>query len=121
MPGWLSGWAPAFGSDHDPGIQDWVLHQAPCEEPASPSAYVFASLSQSVSLMNKQISKSLKNKQNRIRKKFVFPFIWKGKSVRSDTFLMFSYWIKLDVLSDRHYPIILKYFYIFFNAIKNIT
>ena len=44
-PGWLSGWASAFGSGHDPGIQAWVLHQAPCREPASPSAYVSASLS----------------------------------------------------------------------------
>ena len=34
-----------------PGSWDQVLHQAPYEEPASPSACVFASLS--VSLMNK--------------------------------------------------------------------
>ena len=51
MPGWLSGWASAFGSGRDPGIWDLVPHQAPCGEPASPSAYVSASLS--VSLMNK--------------------------------------------------------------------
>ena len=25
---WLSGWAPAFGSGRDPGIQDQVLHWA---------------------------------------------------------------------------------------------
>ena len=43
MPGWLSGWAPAFGSGRDPRIQDQVPHRAPCEEPASPSAYVSAS------------------------------------------------------------------------------
>ena len=53
MPEWLSGQAPAFGSRCDPGIQDRVPHQAPCEEPISPSAYVSASLCQSVSLMNK--------------------------------------------------------------------
>ena len=34
-----------------PGSWDGVLHRAPCREPASPSAYVSASLS--VSLMNK--------------------------------------------------------------------
>ena len=34
-----------------PGLWDRVPHQAPCEEPASPSAYVIASLS--VSIMNK--------------------------------------------------------------------
>ena len=46
MPGWLSGWASAFGSGHDPlGSWDGVLHQAPCREPASPPAYVSASLS----------------------------------------------------------------------------
>ena len=35
MPGWLSGWAPAFGSGRDPGVWDRVPHWAPCEEPAS--------------------------------------------------------------------------------------
>ena len=29
-PGWLSGWASAFGSGHDPGSWDQVLHRAPC-------------------------------------------------------------------------------------------
>ena len=43
MPGWLSGWVPVFGSGHDPRIRDQVLHQAPCEESASLSAYVSAS------------------------------------------------------------------------------
>ena len=33
--------------------RDWILHQAPCVEPASSSACVSASLS--LSLMNKQI------------------------------------------------------------------
>ena len=41
--GWLSGWVAAFSSGRDPGIQDQVLHQAPCMEPASPSACVSAS------------------------------------------------------------------------------
>ena len=44
---------PAFGSGRDPRVRDQVLHQASCEEPTSPSACVSASLSQSVSLMNK--------------------------------------------------------------------
>ena len=48
-PGWLSSWAPAFGSGRDPRIPDGVHHPAPCEEPAPPSAC----LSQSLSLMNK--------------------------------------------------------------------
>ena len=51
-PGWLSGWMSAFGSGCDPG----VLGSRPtsgswCMEPASPSAYVSASVC--VSLMNK--------------------------------------------------------------------
>ena len=51
-PGWLSGWASAFGSQvMILGSWDWVLHQAPCREPALPFAYVSASLC--VSLMNK--------------------------------------------------------------------
>ena len=45
MLGWLSVWAPALGSGRDPGIRDQVLHRAPCEEPASPSACVSAFLS----------------------------------------------------------------------------
>ena len=49
-PGWLSGlsiclWLMILGS------WDQVPHQAPCGEPASPSAYVSASFY--VSLMNK--------------------------------------------------------------------
>ena len=51
MPEGLSGWASAFGSGRDPRIQDWVPHQAPFGEPASPSACVSASLC--VILMNK--------------------------------------------------------------------
>ena len=47
MPGWLSGWASAFGSEYDPGIlESWdqVPHWVPHGEPASPSAYFSASL-----------------------------------------------------------------------------
>ena len=32
-PGWLSGWASAFGLGRDAGSGDWVPHQAPCMEP----------------------------------------------------------------------------------------
>ena len=49
MPGWLSGWALAFGSGHHPRIRGRVPHQAPCREPATPSAYVSASFSVCVS------------------------------------------------------------------------
>ena len=44
-PEWLSGLASAFGSSHDPRVLgSWdqvpeVLDQAPCRDPASPSAY----------------------------------------------------------------------------------
>ena len=41
-PGWLTS---AFGSGHDPMVQDRVLHWAPYGEPASPSAYISVSLS----------------------------------------------------------------------------
>ena len=44
-PGWLSGWASAFGSGHDLRIWDRVPHWAPRGDPASPSACVSASLS----------------------------------------------------------------------------
>ena len=50
-PGWLSSWASAFSSGRDPGSWDQVPHQAPYGEPASPFAYISASIS--VSLMNK--------------------------------------------------------------------
>ena len=51
IPGRLSGLAPAFGPGHDPGVLGSSSIPGPCMEPASPSAYVSASLS--VSLMNK--------------------------------------------------------------------
>ena len=41
----------AFGSEHDLGSWDRVPHRAPYMDPASPSAYVSASLP--VSFMNK--------------------------------------------------------------------
>ena len=43
-PGWLSGWASAFGSGRDPWSWYWVLHWAPCRKSASPSPCVSASL-----------------------------------------------------------------------------
>ena len=43
-PGWLNGWAPAFGSGPDPRIRDRVPPLAPCEVSASPSACVSASV-----------------------------------------------------------------------------
>ena len=46
----------AFSSGHDPRIWDRVPHQAPCGEPASPSAYVSASLSVYLSFTNKYIN-----------------------------------------------------------------
>ena len=52
IPGWLSGLVPAFGPGRDPGdLGSNPTSGSPCMEPASPSAYVSASLS--VSLMNK--------------------------------------------------------------------
>ena len=57
-PGWLSGWASAFGSGCDPGVPDPVLHQAPSKDPASP--YVSASFSLDLSWISKQI-KSFKD------------------------------------------------------------
>ena len=50
-PEWLSHWVAAFGSGRDPRIRYQVPHQAPCEEPASPSTCV--SLPLSLSLTNK--------------------------------------------------------------------
>ena len=55
-----SGSLGGSGVEHLPWAQvvtleswDRVLHQVPCREPASPSAFVSASLSLAVSLMNK--------------------------------------------------------------------
>ena len=42
--GGLGGGASAFGSGRDPGSWDRVSRPAPCMEPASPSAWVSASL-----------------------------------------------------------------------------
>ena len=53
QPGWLSGLAPPSAQGMTLETRDRVPRQAPCMEPASPSACVSASLSLSVSLMNK--------------------------------------------------------------------
>ena len=50
-PGGLSGGASAFSPGVTPGSWDRVPYRAPCMEPASPSAWVSASLS--LCLMNK--------------------------------------------------------------------
>ena len=49
QPGWLSGSAPPSAQVVILETRDRVTHQAPCMEPASPSACVSASLSLSVS------------------------------------------------------------------------
>ena len=64
MAQWLRACLPAQGVI--PGSWDRVLHRALHREPASPSAYVSASLC--VSLMNKQI-KSLKKKERERERK----------------------------------------------------
>ena len=54
IPGWRSGLAPAFDPGRDPG--DPGLNPtsgSQCMEPASPSAYVSASLSLSVTIIKK--------------------------------------------------------------------
>ena len=43
-PTWLSGGASVFASGRDPRSWERVLHRPPHREPASPSAYVSASL-----------------------------------------------------------------------------
>ena len=49
IPGWLSGLAPAFGPGRDPGDPGSnPTSGSRCMEPASPSAYVSASLSLSL-------------------------------------------------------------------------
>ena len=51
IPGWRSGLAPAFGPGRDSG--DPGSNPTPGMEPASPSAYVSASVSLSVTIINK--------------------------------------------------------------------
>ena len=54
IPGWCSGLAPAFGPGCDPGDPGSnPTSGSRCMEPASPSAYVSASLSISVTIINK--------------------------------------------------------------------
>ena len=49
IPGWRSGLAPAFGPGRDPGdLGSNPTSGSQCMEPASPSAYVSASLSLSL-------------------------------------------------------------------------
>ena len=43
-PEWLSSLAPAFAPGCGPRLPDWVPRRAPCREPASPSAWVSASV-----------------------------------------------------------------------------
>ena len=64
IPGWRSGLAPAFGSGRDPGDpRSNPTSGSQCMEPASPSAYVSASLSLSVTIINK-LKKNLKKKKD---------------------------------------------------------
>ena len=73
IPGWRSGLVPAFGPGRDPGDPgsnptsgSW------CMEPASPSAYVSASLSLSVTIINKKIKIKKKTKKTkRIESKII--------------------------------------------------
>ena len=53
QPQWRSGLAPPAARGVILETRDRVPRQAPCMEPASPSACVSASLSLSVSVMNK--------------------------------------------------------------------
>ena len=54
IPGWRSGLAPAFGPGHDPGDPGSnPTSGSLCMEPAFPSAYVSASLSLCVTIINK--------------------------------------------------------------------
>ena len=54
IPGWRSGLAPAFGPGRDPGDRGSnPTLGSRCMEPASPSAYVSASFSLSVTIINK--------------------------------------------------------------------
>ena len=54
IPGWCSGLAPAFGPGRDPGDPGPnPTSGSRCMEPASPSAYVSASLSLCVTIINK--------------------------------------------------------------------
>ena len=55
IPGWCSGLAPAFGPGRDPGdLGSSPMSDSRRMEPASPSAYVSASLSHCVPIINKK-------------------------------------------------------------------
>ena len=60
MPGCLSGWASAFGSECDPGVPGSSPTSAPCLTSA-PSAYVSAFLSLCLSWINKICKKNFFN------------------------------------------------------------
>ena len=78
MPGRLSGWVPAFGSGRDPGIQNQVPHQAPCMEPASPSACL------SLCVFH-ELNKSLKKNKSYAFIKFI-----KGKNIGEEAVLVWT-------------------------------
>ena len=58
MPGWLSGLAPAFSPECDPGVPGWVPHRAPCMGLASLSDCVSASFCVSHEKINKILKKN---------------------------------------------------------------
>ena len=60
-PGWLSGWATAFGPGCDPAVLGLSPTSGPCTEPASPSACVSASLCVSHEYINEILKKNLHN------------------------------------------------------------
>ena len=62
IPGWLSGLVPPSARGLILETWDRVPRQAPCMEPASPSACVSASLSLSVTIINKLKKKIIKKK-----------------------------------------------------------
>ena len=67
-PGWLSGWASAFGSGHDPRVLGSSPTLGSCMEPACPSACVSASLSVSRWMnqwMNEWMNEILKKIKNK--------------------------------------------------------
>ena len=65
QPGWLSGLAPPPAQGLILETQDRVPHQAPCMEPASPSACVSASLSFSLCVSHESINKIFKKKKRK--------------------------------------------------------
>ena len=64
QPGWFSGLAPPSTQGMILETQDGVPYRAPCMEPTSPSAFVSASLSLSVSLRINKYNLRKKKKIN---------------------------------------------------------